>query len=327
VSSGFVLLLIGMCLLGQAFFAGAETAFISASFLRLTRRARHGSRSAERVLDALQSPESILSTLLLGTNLCVVAGSTLATDLCVRHYGETGPAVSTAVMTVLVLVLGEVIPKSVFRCEADRLVLLVVEPLRLAQRLLHPAVWVLSGAARAMVRIVGGEQLPGSPALGREEIKILVREGEQFGVLRAREGQMMRHTLSLHIVRATEIMVPASALPSLRRDDTVREARRLMGATGVELLPVWDEGRKRVVGRVDAVDLLTAPDEDRVSDRVRPLGMVGAAATIETILPVLKSSPGAMAVVSDRHGHTLGLVRLDDVVDRILQGPRQEPTP
>ncbi len=316
------LLLIALCLLGQALFAGAETAFISASFLRLTRRARQGSSSAGRVLDALQEPESVLSTLLLGTNLFVVAASTLATNLCVRLFGETGLVVSTAVLTVLVLVFGEVMPKSLFRYEADRLVLLVVGPLKIAQRLLHPVVWVLSALARAMVRIVGGKQMPGSPALGREEIRILVREGEQFGVLRAREGQMMRHTLSLHVVRATEIMVPASALPSLRRDDTVREARRLISSAGAELLPVWDEGRKRVVGRVDAVDLLTAAEEDRISHCVRPLGMVGAAATIETILPVLKGSPGAIAVVADRHGDTLGLVRLEDVVDRILQGPR-----
>jgi putative hemolysin len=322
MSSELALMLIALCLLGQALFAGAETAFISASFLRLTRRARQGSRSARRVLGSLQEPESVLSTLLLGTNLFIVAGSTLATDLCLRLLGETGPVVSTAVMTVLVLVFGEVIPKTLFRYQADRLVLLVVGPLKASQRILHPAVWLLSGIARAMVRIVGGKQMPGSSGLGREEIKILVREGEQFGVLRAREGQMMRHTLSLHAVRATEIMVPASALPSLRRDDTVGEARALMSSAGVELLPVWDEARSRVVGRIDAVDLLMAPEEDRISRRVRPLGMVSAAATIETILPVLKSSPGAMAVVSDRHGHTLGLVRLGDVVDRILQGPR-----
>jgi putative hemolysin len=322
MSPELTLALIALCLLGQALFAGAETAFISASFLRLTRLARHGSRSARSVLSSLQKPESMLSTLLLGTNLFVVAGSTLATDLCVRLFGETGPAFSTAVMTVLVLVVGEVIPKTLFRYEADRLVLLVVGPLGTSQRLLHPAVWVLSGIARTMVRIVGGKQLPGSPGLGREEIRILVREGEQFGVLRARVGQMMRHTLSLHVVRATEIMVPASALPSLRRDHTVGEARELMSSAGVEMLPVWDEARGRVVGRIDAVDLLTVPTDDSISRRVRPLGMVDAAATMETILPVLKSSPGAMAVVSDRRGHTLGLVRLADVVDRILQGPR-----
>ncbi len=321
MSIGLALLLIGVCLIGQAFFAGAETAFISASFLRLTRKARQGSRSAEQALAALQAPESLISTVLLGTNLFVVAGSTLATGLFVDLFGDAGPAVSTAALTVVFLVFGEVIPKTVFRCEADRLVLTVMTPLRIAQWALHPAVWALSGLARAIVRFVGGAEMPGSPSLGREEIRILVREGEQFGVLRAREGQMMRHALSIHVVRATEIMVAASALPSLRKSHTVGEAHRLMRSTGVELLPVWDESRKRVVGRVDAVDLLTASSGDPVSRHTKSLGMVPASATIETILPVLKSSPGAMAAVSDRHGHTLGLVRLQDVVDRILQGP------
>ncbi len=319
------ILLVGCCLVGTAFFAGSETAFISASFLRLTRRARKGSRSAELVLGALREPQAVLSTLLLGTNLCVIAASTIATDLFIRLFGHVGPAVSTATMTILVLVIGEVIPKSLFRYEADRLVLVIIGPLRAAQRLLHPAVWFLSRLAGALLSLLGGRHLAHGPPLGREEIRILVREAEQFGVLRAREGQMMRHALRLHVVRATEIMVPASALPSLRLDQTVENARRLMSAARTEPLPVWDEEKRRVVGRVEALDLLSAPSDSAVLSYVRPLGKVGASATIETILPVLKSSPKAMAAVEDRHGRTLGLVRLQDVVDRILRGPRPSP--
>jgi CBS domain containing-hemolysin-like protein len=319
--------LIAVCLMGQGFFAGVETAFISAGFLRLTRRAREGSKAAEQVLRALQEPESVLSTLLLGTNLFVIGGSTLATALFVRLLGEAGPAVATVTVTLLVLVFGEVIPKSLFRCEADRLILVTIGPLRVAQRLLHPVVWALSTLARSLLSLIGGSHLPGSPSLGREEIRILVREGEQFGVLRAREGQMLRHALGLHVLRATEIMVPAGAIPSLRRDSGVGEARRLMAATQAELLPVWDEGRKRVVGRVDAVDLLAAREFAPVSRYLRPLGTVAASSTIETILPALKSSPRATAVVADKRGQALGLVRLEDVVERILRGPRQaEPT-
>jgi putative hemolysin len=325
VSPSLTLLLIAICLVGQAFFAGSETAFISASFLRLTRRARKGSRSAELVLGALRDPEAVLSTLLLGTNLFLIAASTLATDLFIRLFGDVGPAASTATMTILVLVIGEVIPKSLFRHEADRLVLVIIGPLRAAQRFLHPAVWLLSQLARALLSLIGGRHLAHGPSLGREEIRILVREAEQFGVLRAREGQMMRHALRLHVVRATEIMVPAGALPSLRLDQSVENARRLMSAARTELLPVWDEEKRKVVGRIEALDLLSAPSESAVSDYVRPLGKVGASATIETILPVLKSSSKAMAAVEDRHGRTLGLVRLQDVVDRILRGPRPPP--
>ena len=172
------LLLIIFFLLLKGFFSGSEIAMVNSDKLKLRHQAKLGDRGAARVLHLFKTPDVILGTTLVGTNIATVTISTLGALLFIEFFGGTGDLLSVIVLTPLLLILGEVVPKSIFQQKADSVASRVIYPLRFFSFLFYPVIFIFSRVARFVTRIVGDGSVPQNMFITREELRVLLDVSE-----------------------------------------------------------------------------------------------------------------------------------------------------
>ncbi|HUT35347.1 MAG TPA: hemolysin family protein [Planctomycetota bacterium] len=327
-----ILLLVVLCLLIEGFFSGSETALISADKAQLRAASRRGDRRAGFVVGLLDRSEALLSTTLVGTNLAVVASTSLAT-VFLAHWGvphQWESTVTTAVMAPLILVFGEIVPKSIARAAANAIALRVAGPLRVAQRIMHPVVVVVSRIAEALLALVGVRPTEDSPYVTREELKLLAEMGEEHGVIVTEERRMIQSVLALRERPVASAMVPLVNVVSLPLDATVAQLDEVAARTGFSRFPVYEGRVDNVVGIVSVVDVLRSdlpaePAATPIAPLVRrDITYVPETKPLAELLRELRYSPVPMAIVVEEYGGVVGLATSADLVEEIIGDIRDE---
>ncbi len=319
-----LLALIGVGIVGSAFFSGAEIAVISSNRLRIHHLARDGHRSAGTVLRLLESPRKVVTTTLLGTNFCNVATAAAATGLFSILMDGQGAVVATAVITPLILVFGEIFPKTLFRQYADGIILRIAVPLDLANRLLTPLVWVSEGITVAALKAVGAGADRQTQLVTREEIQLLLSEGERLGLLRAEGRQMIHRTFSLSETRVKTVMVPLVDVFALEENTPLDEALLSITEQGHSRVPIYRDRIDNIVGMVYVFDLLEPPGEGTVGELMHPAYYVPETKGLQQLLLEMKQSRMHQAVVVDEFGGASGIVTLEDALEKIVGEIRDE---
>lgn len=324
-----------LCLVLEAFFSGSETAVISADRAQLRSAARDGDRRASLAERLLDRAESLLSTTLVGTNLAVVTGTSLATLVVAELVGrwelriDSGMA-TTLVMTPLILVFGEILPKSIARGNAHAMTLRLAAPLSWAQRAMRPLVALASGLTEAALALTGSKPTDESPYVSREELKALADIGEEHGVLVSDERRMIQSILELRERSVSTVMVPLIGVASLDATATVAELEELAAETGYSRFPVHEERVDHVVGTVALTDVLRAgprdePDGGPIAPFVRPeIIFVPETKSVGELLRELRYSETPMAIVVEEHGGVVGLATTEDLVAEVIGRVRDE---
>ncbi|MBM4038974.1 MAG: HlyC/CorC family transporter [Planctomycetes bacterium] len=326
-----ILLLVLLCLLIEGFFSGSETALISADKAQLRAAARRGDRRAGLVTRLLERSEALLSTTLVGTNLSVVAGTSLAT-VFIGHHVPHGweSSVTTAVMAPLILIIGEIVPKSIARATANSLALRVAAPLRLFQRFMHPVVLVISRVADALLALVGVRPSGDSPYVTREELMVLTDMGEEHGVLVSEERRMIHSVLALRDRPVVSAMVPLVNIVSVPLDATVAQLDAVAARAGFTRYPVYEGRVDNIVGIVSVVDVLRGDQPaDPAATPILPFVRRDVTYVPETkpvgeLLRELRYAPVPMAIVVEEYGGVVGLATAADLVEEIIGDIRDE---
>jgi len=331
-----LVLCVACCLAAEGFFSGSETALISADRAQLRAAARRGDPRAALAQRLLGRAEELLSTTLVGTNLAVVTATSLATLVVSQALGWWGiPAryestATTLVMSPLILVFGEIVPKSIARGSALAATLRIARPLGWAQRLMRPLVALAGRITEAALALLGSRPTGGSPYVTRGELKALAELGEAHGLIVRDERRMIQSVLEIRDRPVASVMVPLVRMASLPLSATVAALEELAAQTGFSRFPVHEERVDNVVGVVSLTDVLHAaaagePSAQPLAPFVRRgLAYVPESKSVGELLAELRYSDVPMAIVVDEHGGVVGLATAEDLVAEIIGRIRDE---
>lgn len=312
--------------LAIAFFSGAETALISINRLKLKLMAQAGFRNAQTLQEMLKEQELLISAMLVGLNFFHILVSAAVTWILARTFADErlGVLLTTALLTPVVLIFGELVPKTIFRQNANRLALKNVHRIHFTFRLMRPLTRHLTFIVN-IVKAVAGKGRGGELSLTKDDIQMLIRMSEQDGILNKAEGRMLHSVFEFSKIQVRDIMTPRSDLMSVTGDATLEECVRVAAEHGFSRLPVTGEDIDEIRGFVYIRDLFGGPIEGRrARDVMRPCMFVPMTKTIGPLLKEMQTKKAQVAIVVDEYGGTGGLCTIEDIVEVIVGDIRDE---
>ncbi len=315
------LLLILFFLLLKGFFSGSEIAMVNSDKLKLRHQAKIGNRGAKLLLRLFKTPDVILGTTLVGTNIATVTISTLGALVCIDLFGKTGDLISVIVLTPILLIFGEVVPKSVFQQEADNLASRLIYVLRFFSFVFYPVIFIFSRVARLATRIVGGGTVPQNMFITREELRVLLDVSETTSDMQTIDRKRIRRIIRFADTTVGEAMIPLPDVVGFNEVRNMKEAIRLVMKHGYNRLPVYRGNITNVKGilTLDTWDLMQPDLEEKpIADYISPVLYLSPRQTIDRALPMLQARKDHLAVVVDEFGSAIGILTMEDVFEEVV---------
>lgn len=315
------LLLIIFFLLMKAFFSGSEIAMVNSDKLKLRHQAKMGNRGAALLLRLFRTPDVILGTTLVGTNLATITISTLGALIFIDMFGTAGDLISVLVLTPILLILGEVVPKSIFQQKADTLASQLIYALRFFSYLFYPVIFVFSGVARFITRIVGGGTVPQNMFITREELRVLLDVSESTANPSTIDRKRIRRIIRFGDTTVGEAMIPLADVVGLNESRHMKEAVRLVMKYGFNRLPVYRGNITNIktILTLSSWDLMDPEVMNKpTADYMSSVLYLSPKQTIDQALPQLQARDDHMAVVVDEFGSAVGILTMEDVFEEVV---------
>ena len=308
-----------VCLILTMFFSAAEMAFIAANRLRLRYLAEEGNGTAQSYLEAFRQPERVLSSAMIGVTICHIVAASAVTWLLLPLLGGMAPIVVTILLTPVMLVVGEIIPKAIAREWATSLILRLYRPLTWAAVLLVPFVSFANVVVGAILRMFGGRQADMRAFVSREELKALLQLEPGEADVTTIEAQLIDKIFDLGDTTVREVMVPLVEVAMLADAATPRDAVAFIMDRGFSRVPIFRQRETNIVGVVGAKDILSRGAAVRTLDELkRPPYYVPETKRIDDLLREMQRNRTHMAVVVDEYGGSTGVVTLEDILEQIV---------
>jgi len=316
-------------LLCSFFFSGSETAVVSASKARLDVLAQQKNSRALIIKKLWQEPDKMLGIVLVGTNLTLAAAGVAGLRLISYAFpGREGlqEALNTIVMTLLILIFCEILPKTIFRAKADSLALRSAPGLWISGIFFRPIVELITKITNFIVRMAGEEDIEEKQRCMREELKLLTRMGEREGVLKIEQLQMIYRVLDLETMTLEKVMTPLVDVVALPKDAAVEEFYRKVSETGFSRIPVYEDRVDNLIGLVNVLDVLySETSSPTIAPFVqRDIRHEPESKRVYSLLRELKRSRKKMVFLVDEYGGVVGLVTIEDLAEEILGDIRDE---
>ncbi|MGD9174764.1 MAG: hemolysin family protein [Desulfobacterales bacterium] len=316
------LTLILVFLLMEAFFSGSEIGVVSADQMKLRHEAAKGSRGAKLALEMLKKPEWLLSTTLVGTNIAVVSNTTIVTALMIELFGEQHSWFAIVLVAPLIWIFGEIVPKSIFQQRANTITPRAIFLLRLASYVFYPILIVFTLTTRLLTWRFG--QNIQNPFILREEILTMLQMPAAEGDIQPEEKDMIERIFSFSETTAYEVMIPLIDVAAIEQGTTCGEAIALAHAAAHIRLPVYAERVDKVVGVLNALELLGADAQHPIKPFIREVRFVPPSKNISELLLDLRKDGDTVAVVVDEFGGAAGLVTMEDIMEEVVEEMEDE---
>jgi len=308
---------IAFCLLMEGLFTGAEMVLVCADHHKLTERARRGDRGADIALKLLSRPEEAIATTLTGTNLFVVLSTIIATSKFLQHFGEHAELLAIAAITPLVILFGEIVPKSFAQPRADALAGGAARFVWYARIALYPLVAAASFFARVISRPFGGVP-PLHGMVTREELRLILQMSRTGSDVEAHERVMVRRAFHFGEKKVADIFRPLAQVVALPEYAVCGEAALLGSRSGYSRYPVYRERIDQVVGFLHLFDAVGSPPEAPILPLLRKALFVPELMPIDELMRSFQEEKTSFAVVVDEFGGMTGIVTAEDVVEEIV---------
>ena len=320
MDDGSMTLLIALVILVafSAFFSASETAFSSLNQIRLKSRAEDGDKAAARVLAMSEQYDKLLSTILIGNNIVNIGAASIATVLFAKALGEErGATVSTIVLTIVVLVFGEVSPKSIAKEMPETIATAVSPFLNLLMTLFTPLTWLFSQWKKLLNHFIHSSE---EDTITEGELMTMVSEAENDGELTDRESQLIRSAIEFDDVEVEEILTPRVDVIAVEDDITLEELARTFAESGYSRLPVYHGTIDNIIGVVHEKDFYLGrlKKETTLEDLIKPTLYTTGSTQISQLLRILREQHHHMAVVVDEYGGTEGIITLEDILEELV---------
>ena len=312
------LIIILLCIIMSGYFSATETAFSSLNRIRIKNMADKGNKRAALVLKLSEDYDRLLSTILIGNNIVNIACASLSTLLFVRLLGEdAGASVSTAVTTVIVLVFGEVSPKSIAKESPEKFSMFSAPILNFMAVLLTPLNFLFKQWKKVLSRVFHSSA---SQGITEEELITIVEEARQDGGIDEQEGDLLRNALEFNELKAADILTPRIDVVGVNVCAGAEEIASVFTETGYSRLPVYQDSIDNIVGILYHKDFYNKiyGTGKGIKDVIRPALFITRHKKISQLLQELQASNHHIAVVIDEFGGTVGIVTLEDILEELV---------
>lgn len=306
----------------SAFFSASETALTSLSKIRLRNMVEENIKNADVIAKLVDDPNRLLSSILVGNNLVNNGASALTTALAIQIFNgdaEGGAGVATVIITIIILIFGEITPKTVAAQKAEKVALLVCKVISFCVTVFRPIVAVLNVVTGALTRLFGcipGEKVP---LITAAELKTMVNVSHEEGVLELDERTMINNVFDFGDSKAKDVMTPRTDIIAVSLDVTYEEYVRLVKEEGFSRMPVYGEDLDNIVGILYVKDVFFMDAEEFSAEKyMREPLFTYESKPIAELLAEMKNNRVAVAVVLDEYGGTSGLVTMEDMVEEIV---------
>ncbi len=314
----YILLVILIAL--SAFFSASETAYTTVNKIRLQNYVDAGSKKAKTALFIAENYDRTLTTILIGNNIVNIGASSIATLLFVKLFGPSGAAISTAVMTILILIFGEVLPKSFAKESSEKFALAFSRPLRILMTVFWPVVFLfiqLKKVAKHISPIKEEE----TPTVTEQELKFIVESIEDEGILEKQESELVQHALEFDEKTVQEVLTPRVDMTTLDIEDDLQTNIGLVLTERFSRIPVCRGTSDRIIGILHTKDLLEAlvrGDAIDLASMVQPAFFVYKTKKLSSLLADFKRNKTHVAIVTDDYGGTVGMVTMEDLLEELV---------
>lgn len=325
-------IIIVVTIFASAFFSGSEIAFVSANRLKLEIESRKGSLVSRSLAFFNEKPETFLTTTLVGNNIINVLYATLMAIFLiepVRSIYTTwmGVEPSTAIIlliqtivaSLVIMIFGEIIPKAIFRIQADFMVKVVAVPLRVLNVILRPLISVANSSSGILVRLLNTGSERSDKIFRRQDVEMILKELRDTGGgqdLDQEDSQILHNVLELSNKRVKETMVPRTEMIAVDQNAAIDEIQRIFIASGFSKLPVFQDNIDDITGVVFAYDLFHSPKS--IADIIRPVKLIPSSKKSKDLLAEFRQSNSSVAIVIDEYGGTAGMVTIEDLIEEVV---------
>ncbi|CUQ29217.1 hemolysin [Clostridium baratii] len=320
--TGQIILLVILLVL-SGFFSMSETALMSLSKIRIRHMVEEGVKGSKLVEKLIEDPNRLLGAILIGNNIVNIGASAIATSLAVKIFNgsESAVAVATAIMTVLVLIFGEITPKSIAKQKSEQVALKVSKPIQFCVAIFKPFVAMFTAISSVFIKLFGGDPKATEPFITEEELKTMVGVSEEEGVLEDVEKEMIFNVFDFADLQVKDVMVQRVDVTAVDVNDGYEDILKVIKEDQFSRIPVYDDTIDDIVGVLNVKDLIIADKRDckfKVTDYMREPLYTFEFKKITELFNEMKKSRNHMAVVLDEYGGTVGIVTIEDVVEEIV---------
>ena len=319
-----IAIIILLCL--SAFFSSSETALTTVNQIRMRTLADNGDKRAARVLHVTGNPGKMLSAILIGNNIVNLSASSISTSLAIHLFGNTGAGIAPGILTFLILIFGEVTPKTMATIKADSMSLTVAAPIGLLMKILTPVIFIINKLSLGLMFLLHVNIKDAQKKMTEEELRTIVDVSQENGVIEHEERDMIHNLFDFGDAEAKEIMVPRIDMTFVQADATYQEVLDIFRQDMFTRLPVYEDSTDNVIGIINMKDFLLQNDTPEFSVRNllrEPYFTYEHKNTADLFLEMRKSSI-SLAIVLDEYGVTAGLITLEDLLEEIVGEIRDE---
>jgi len=301
----------------------SETALMSLSKIRIRHMVQEEVKGSKLVQKLLKDPNKLLGAILIGNNIANIGASALATTITARLFGgsESSVAIATIVMTVLILIFGEITPKSMAKQNSEKVSLFVSKPINIIVFFLRPLVAVFSAISSFFIKLLGGNPKTVEPFITQEELKTMVGVSEEEGVLEDVEKEMIFNVFEFADMQVKDVMVQRVDIMALDTETTYEEVLQGIKEEQFSRIPVYNETIDNIIGILSVKDLIIAEnvkDGFNIKDYVREPFYTFEFKKITAVFNEMKKSRNPMAIVLDEYGGTVGIITMEDIIEEVM---------
>ena len=312
------IIIIIVCVMMSAYFSATETAFSSLNRIRIKNMAEKGDKKAKVVMHLSEDYDSLLSTILIGNNIVNIMLASLATLLFVDMLGEDiGPSVSTAVTTIVVLIFGEVSPKSIAKESPEQLAMFSAPFLQLLVIVLTPFNYLFGLWKKMLSKLIKSEN---NSSITEEELLTIVAEAQQEGGIDEQESMLIRSAIEFSEQEAKDILTPRIDVEGVSTEASKEEIAKVFVETGYSRLPLYEESMDHIIGVIyqkDFYNYIYHTDKE-ITSIVRPALFIPESKKIGELLKELQYKKSHIAIVLDEYGGTTGIVTMEDILEELV---------
>ena len=320
------LVIIGILVFLSAFFSSSETALVTVNKIRMKNLAENGDKRAARVLKVTSNSGKMLSAILIGNNIVNIGASSIATMLAVDIWGDIGSGIATGVLTLIVLIFGEVTPKTMATIKADSFALAIAGIIDVLMFILTPVIFIINNLASGVLWLLRVNPNEADKAMTEDEIRTIVDESQESGAIEDEEREMIHNVFDFGDSLAKEIMIPRIDMTFVEADATFEELIELYRENKYTRYPVYEESTDYVIGIINMKDVILLKNEEDFSIRKiirEPYLTYEHKNTADLFIEMRKASI-PLAIVLDEYGVTAGMITLEDLLEEIVGEIRDE---
>lgn len=301
----------------SAYFSATETAFTSLNRVRVKNGANDGNKRARLVLDLSEEFDKVLSTILIGNNIVNITMTAVATVLFVDLYGAYGATIATIVTTVIVLIFGEITPKSIAKERPERFAEFASPLLRVGMIIFTPLTFIFGKWKLLVAKIFNLEEDHG---ITEEELLTMVEEAQTEGGIDEGQSELIQNAIEFNELDALDVITPRTDLVAIDRDTDKEEIAKIFKYTGFSRLPVFEDDLDNILGVLNQKDFhnyIIGADKD-LSELIKPVVFVAPSMKIAVLLKKMQAAKTHIAVIVDEYGGTMGIVTMEDIIEELV---------